>query len=319
MIPARIQAQYGSSGCKSNIGMLWSYALMAGKSCSFIFFSVLLVVSLAVIVHAQQQKSLKVDVDLVMVNVSITDPDNKLVTDLKTDNFHIYEDKVEQQIRYFSTEQQALSLGIVFDVSHSMEPKIALARDAAARFLDTGSPEDEYFLVEFSTRARITEDFTSDVSRLRDHLALVPPQGDTAMYDAVYLGLSKVRKGRNPKKALLLITDGEDNHSRYSRHDIREFARESDVQIYSIDLGRALIGELSDMTGGHSFHAHADQLEDVCSKIAQELKSQYVIGYASTNTNKDGKYRRVRVRVTAPPGMPKLNVRSKDGYYAPVG
>jgi Ca-activated chloride channel family protein len=272
----------------------------------------------AVVMHARQQKALKVDVDLVMVNVTVTDPDNKQIMDLKPDNFQVFEDKIEQKIRFFSTEEQPLSLGIVFDVSHSMEPKIAVARDAAARFLDTGSPEDEYFLVEFSTRAKITEDFTTDVSRLRDHLALVPPQGDTAMYDAVYLALSKVRKGQNPKKALLLITDGEDNHSHYSRHDIREFARESDVQIYSIDLGRALIGELSDMTGGHSFHGHADQLEDICSKIAQELKSQYVIGYASTNTNKDGKYRKVRVRVTAPVGMPKLNVRSKDGYYGPT-
>jgi Ca-activated chloride channel family protein len=292
---------------------------MAQKRGIFLFCGALFIFSVVAVVNAQQQKSLKVDVDLVMVNVSVTDPDNKLVNDLKTNNFQVYEDKVEQQIRYFSTEQQPLSLGLVFDVSHSMEPKIALARDAAARFLDTGSPEDEYFLVEFSSRAKITEDFTTDVSRLRDHLALVPPRGDTAMYDAVYLGLSKVRKGSNPKKALLLITDGEDNHSRYSRHDIREFARESDVQIYSIDLGRALIGDLSDMTGGHSFHAHADQLEDVCAKIAEELKSQYIIGYASTNTNKDGKYRKVRVRVNAPAGMPKLNVRSKDGYYAPNG
>jgi len=291
---------------------------MARKYALFISFFLLFVMFAAVVMHARQQKSLKVDVDLVMVNVTVTDPDNKQIMDLKPDNFQVFEDKIEQKIRFFSTEEQPLSLGIVFDVSHSMEPKIAVARDAAARFLDTGSPEDEYFLVEFSSRAKITEDFTTDVSRLRDHLALVPPQGDTAMYDAVYLALSKVRKGQNPRKALLLITDGEDNHSHYSRHDIREFARESDVQIYSIDLGRALIGELSSMTGGHSFHGHADQLEDICSKIAQELKSQYVIGYASTNTNKDGKYRKVRVRVTSPVGMPKLNVRAKDGYYGPA-
>jgi len=287
-------------------------------STRYLFMSVVFAVAVlaASHVHAQQQKPLKIDVDLVMVNATVTDPDNKLVMDLKPNSFHVYEDKIEQKIRYFSTEQQPLSLGIVFDVSHSMEPKIKLAREAAARFLDTGSPDDEYFLVEFASRARIAEDFTSDVSRLRDHLSLVPPQGDTAMYDALYLALSKVKKGRNPRKALLLITDGEDNHSRYSRHDIREFVRESDVQIYSIDLGRALIGELSDMTGGHSFHGHADQLEDIFSKIARELKSQYVIGYASTNTNKDGKYRKIRVRVTSPPGVPKLNIHSKDGYYA---
>src|SRR5205807_9964857 len=142
--------------------------------------------------------------------------------------------------------------------------------------LETGTPEDEYFLVEFSTRAKLTEDFTTDVSRLRNHLSFAPPQGYTAMYDAIYLGLSKVRKGQNPKKALLLITDGEDNHSRYSRGDIREFIREADAQIYVIDLGRALLGDLADMTGGHSYHASVNDLEETCEKIALELKSQYV-------------------------------------------
>jgi Ca-activated chloride channel family protein len=271
---------------------------------------------LAAAVFAEQQKPLKVDVDMVMVNATVTDPDNKLVTDLKVSNFQVFEDKIEQDIRYFSREEEPLSLGIVFDVSHSMENKISLAREAAATFLTTGTPEDEYFLVEFNNRAKLTEDFTTDVTRLRNHLSFVPPIGSTALYDAVYLGLSKVRKGQNPRKALLLITDGEDNHSRYSRGDIHQAARESDVQIYSIDLGRALIADLSEVTGGHSFRGHVDELQDICSKIAQELKSQYVIGYSSTNLNKDGKYRKVRVAVKSPEGMPKLHVRFKDGYYS---
>jgi len=203
------------------------------------FFVVVIGLSVAAAVFAQQQQSLKIDVDLVMVNATVTDSENRLVTDLKPENFQVFEDKVEQSIRYFSTEVAPLSLGIVFDVSHSMEKKIDFAREAAATFLEAGTPDDEYFLVEFNNRAKITEDFTTDISRLRDQLAFVPPAGTTALYDAVYLGLSKVKKGRNPKKALLLITDGEDNHSRYSRGDIREFARESDVQIFSIDLGRA--------------------------------------------------------------------------------
>ncbi len=269
-------------------------------------------------VYAQQSKPLKVDVDLVVVNATVTDENNKRVSGLNAADFQIFEDKVQQDIRYFSTEEQPLSLGIVFDVSHSMENKIALARDAASTFLETGTAEDEYFLVEFSSQAKVTQDFTNDIGRLRKHLAFVPPRGATALYDAVYLGLSKVRKGRHPKKALLLITDGEDNHSRYSRGDIREFVRESDVQIYSIDMGRALIGDLSDLTGGHSFRGHADDLQDICEKIAQEIKSQYVIGYASTNRNKDGKYRRVRIKVNTPAGMMKLHIRSRDGYYAPA-
>ena len=125
-----------------------------------------------------------------------------------------------------------------------------------------------------------------------------------------------MRAGQNPKKALLLITDGEDNHSRYSLGDIREFVRESDVQIYIIDLGRSFVSELAEMTGGHSYRGSVDDLEDICTKIALELKSQYVLGYASTNTVKDGKFRKLRVRVTPPTGMLKLNVRTRDGYFA---
>jgi len=152
------------------------------------------------------QKALKVDVDLVMVNVTVSDPDNKLITDLKLENFQLFEDKVEQEIKYFSSEAAPLSLGIVFDISRSMENKIDLARDAAARFLETGTPDDQYFLVEFANHAQLAEDFTTDISRLRDRIAFTPTKGATALYDAVYLGLSKVKAGQNPKKALLLIT-----------------------------------------------------------------------------------------------------------------
>jgi Ca-activated chloride channel homolog len=252
-----------------------------------------------------------------MINVSVSDSENHPLTELKPENFQIFEDKVEQEIRYFSSEAAPVSLGIVFDISHSMERKLDFAKDAAVRFLQTGTPEDEYFLVEFSSRARLTEGFTNDIRRLSDRLSLTPAEGATALYDAVYLGLSQLKAGQNPKKALLLITDGEDNHSRYSRADIREVVRESSAQIYVIDLGRALIGDLAEMTGGHSFHTNVNDLEDTCEKIAIEMKNQYVIGYESTNRNKDGKFRKVRVKVSPPAGMSKLNVRARDGYYAP--
>lgn len=263
------------------------------------------------------QKPLKVDVDLVMVNVSVSNSENRFVSDLKPDNFQLFEDKVEQQIRYFSSEAAPVSIGIVFDMSHSMEKKLSFARDAAVKFLETGTPDDEYFLVEFSNRAHVAEGFTTDIGRLRDRLSFAPAEGATALYDAVYLGLAQLKKGQNPKKALLLITDGEDNHSRYSRGDIRDFVKEADAQIYVIDLGRALIGDLAEMTGGHSYRVSPSDLEDACEKIAQELKSQYVIGYESSNTSKDGKYRKIRVRVTPPAGTAKVSVRTRDGYYAP--
>ena len=263
------------------------------------------------------QKALKVDVDLVMVNVSVTDDGNRFVTNLKADNFQVFEDKVEQSIRYFSNEVAPVSLGIIFDISHSMEKKLDFAKHAAARFLETGTPDDEYFLVEFANRAKLAEGFTTDISRLRDKLAFKPAEGSTALYDAIYLGLAELKRGQNPKKALLLITDGEDNHSRYNRGDIREFVREADAQIFVIDMGRALLGDLAEMTGGHSYHTNVDDLEDTCEKIGLEIKNQYIIGYESTNTTKDGKYRKVRVRLAPPPGMGKLNVRAREGYYAP--
>jgi Ca-activated chloride channel family protein len=262
------------------------------------------------------QKTLKVDIDQVMFNVTVTDGGNRLVTDLQAEHFQLFEDKVEQQIRYFSSEVAPVSLGIVFDISHSMRKKLDFAREAAQKFLESGTADDEYFLVEFASRANLTHGFTSDISRLRDSLAFKQGEGSTALYDGIYLGLAQLKKGQNPKKALLLITDGEDNHSRYSRGDIREVIREADAQIFAIDLGRALLSDLAEMTGGRSYHASVDDLEDLCEKIALEIKSQYVIGYESTNTAKDGKFRKVRVRVTPPPGMEKLNVRTRDGYYA---
>jgi len=278
------------------------------------FIAVVFVLITCGVLYAAQ-KSLKVDVELVMVNVSVSDSEDHPLTDLKSENFQMFEDKVEQKIRYFSSEATPVSLGIVFDISHSMERKLDFAKGAAMRFLQTGTPDDEYFLVEFSSRARLAEGFTSDIRRLRDRLSLTPAEGATALYDAVYLGLSKLKSGQNPKKALLLITDGEDNHSRYSRREIRQVARESDAQIYVLDLGRALVGDLAEMTGGHSYHTNVNDLEETCEKIALEMKNQYVIGYESTNRNKDGKFRKLRVKVTPPAGMNRLTVRARDGYY----
>jgi Ca-activated chloride channel family protein len=263
------------------------------------------------------QNPLKVDVDLVMVNATVTDSDNRLVTDLKADNFQLFEDKIEQKIRYFSRDVAPVSIGIVLVMRRSMEERLSFARDAAVKFLTTGTPEDEYFLIEFASRARVAEGFTTDINRLRDRLALTFAQGTTALYDAVYLGLSELKHGQYSKKALLLITDGEDNHSRYSRGDIRDVVREADAQIFVIDPGHALVEDLANMTGGHSYRVSVNDLEDTCEKIALEIKSQYVIGYESTNTNKDGQFRKVRVRVTPPAGLSKVNVRSREGYYAP--
>lgn len=284
--------------------------------------SVLLSVAIlasALAVSAQLQEirdTLKVDIDLVQITVSVTDAKNEIVRGLTAADFQLFEDKVEQEIRNVSVDSSAISLGVIFDVSRSMGKKIELAREAAITFLQSGSPDDEFFLVEFNNAPRLAQGFTTDIRRLQNRLGTVP-SGHTAMYDAVYLGMNEVKQGQNPKKALLLITDGEDNHSRYSEKEIREIARESEVQIYSIDLGRAFVGDLSEITGGQSYRVSVDQLEAVCKKIAYELKNQYTLSYTSSNTSKDGLWRKVRVKVELPPGAGRVNVRSRDGYYAP--
>jgi Ca-activated chloride channel family protein len=277
--------------------------------------------------------TVKVDVDLVRVNATVTEPTtNKLVTGLDRNAFEVYEDKIQQQIQYFSSEDEPISLGIIFDVSGSMKDKISTSRDAAVQFLKTGNPEDEYFLVEFSSRPSLAEAFTSDITRLQNHLIFTPAGGMTALYDAVYLGLEKLKEGSNPKKALLLITDGEDNHSRYTFANVKEYVKEQDVAIYGIGIvsdwnsqlsagrtGRAVIEDMTDLTGGRSFFPDSvGELEDICTKIALELKNQYVLFYHSTNQAKNGKWRSIKMKINPPKGMPHLEVRAKSGYYAPT-
>jgi Ca-activated chloride channel family protein len=276
-------------------------------------------------------QTLKIDVELVLVNATVTDSLNRYVSGLEGNHFQIWEDKIEQKVEYFSAEDVPISIGVIFDVSGSMKDKISTARQAAATFLKTGNPEDEYFLVEFANRPEVAADFTTDITKLQSKLLLTPAKGMTAMYDSVYLGLEKLKEGSNPKKALLLITDGEDNRSRYTFQNVKEFVKEQDVQIYSIGIvdewnsqlgagktGRAMIEELAELTGGQSFFPDSVyELEDICTKIAVELKNQYVIGYHTTNGAKDGKWRKVRVKVNPPKGIQRLNVRAKQGYYAP--
>ena len=274
-------------------------------------------------------QTLKVDVDLVLVNATVSDSQGRMVTDLGREHFQLWEDKVEQRIEYFSAQDIPLSIGLIFDATGSMKDKISTARDAATTFLKTGNPEDDYFLVTFSQRAQLAQDFTSDITRLQDRLLFTPAKGLTPLFDAVYLGLDTMKSASNKRRALLLITDGEDNHSRYSFADIREFAKERDVQIFAIGIvnpsgelsmgktGRAIIEDLVNITGGRAFFPDSVyELEDICTKIAVELKNQYVLGYHSTNEAKDGKWRKIRLKVNPPKGIANLSVRGKSGYYA---
>lgn len=276
---------------------------------------------------AASDPALQIDVDLVLVNATVRDERNRFMVDLRREHFRVFEDRVEQQIEFFSSEQLPVSVGVIFDLSGSMEPRLRVARDAITRFLEALTQSDEYLLVEFSSRSELTQSFTTDVTRLRNRLVFAEAAGRTALYDAAYNGLQAVlRDGINPRKALLLITDGLDNASRYTFSDLREALRESDVQIYSIGIldtsfqsGRGLLREMAEETGGLSFFpGSVYELGDIMTRVSTALKNQYLIGYRSTNQTADGAWRDIQVRLEPPRGSPDLFVQPRRGYYAPV-
>ncbi|MDP9269173.1 MAG: VWA domain-containing protein [Acidobacteriota bacterium] len=276
-------------------------------------------------------KPVKVDVDLVLVPVTITDDWNRLVTGLERDNFLLYEGKDQQDIRHFSNEDTPVSLGVIFDISGSMANKIDKAKEAVIEFFKTANPQDEFFLVTFSERPELLSDFTRSVEDIQGRLVYVVPKGRTSLLDAIYLGMNKMRDGQNSKKALLIISDGGDNRSRYTESEIKALVKEADVQVYAIGifdfspntpeerLGPELLSEITEVTGGRTFTIDSpSELTDVATKIGIELRNQYVIGYRPKNPGKDGKWRKIKVKLLPPKGLPHLHVYSKTGYYAPT-
>jgi Ca-activated chloride channel family protein len=268
----------------------------------------------------------RVGVETVFVKVSVTDPLNRYVTGLEKEHFKVFEDKVEQQVVHFTQESAPISVGIIFDVSGSMKDNnnIQSAKNAISRFLLAGNPEDEYFLVTFNQKTTLVQSFTHQSSAVQNEASWKQPGGRTALYDAVYMGLNNIRAGKNEKKALILITDGEDNSSRYSAAEVREFAKESDVQIYGIGeegklgYGRSEIQNIVGITGGRAFFPNNfNELDYYIDLVHAELRNQYILGYTPTNKTHDGKWRRIRVKLEAPAGLPKLLVHAKEGYYAP--
>jgi Ca-activated chloride channel homolog len=265
-------------------------------------------------------------VETVYLKVSVTDPLNRYVTGLEKEHFHIFEDKIEQSVIHFSQMSAPISVGLVFDVSNSMSDNnnIAKAKNAFKRFMEFGNKEDEYFLVTFNQNTKLVQPFTNDSGDLKSDVALLKSGGSTALYDAVYMGIDHVKRGKNEKKALILITDGEDNSSRYSYSEVCEFAKESDVQIYGIGeegklgYGRGAIQNIVSITGGRAFFPQSfSELDYYVDLIHSELRNQYILGYNPANKIHDGKYRKIKVKLSPPEGMPKLMIRARDGYYAP--
>jgi Ca-activated chloride channel homolog len=271
----------------------------------------------------------KSKVDLVLVPVTVTDPMNRLVTGLDRENFQVFEGKEEQEVRHFSAEDAPISLGVIFDMSGSMSSKIERAREAVGEFFKTANPQDEFFLVTFSDKPEEISDFTQSVDDLQGKLVFTVPKGRTALLDAIYLGVSKMRQAKYPKKALLIISDGGDNHSRYTEGEIKSTVKEADVMIYSIGiydhyfqteeerLGPALLSDVSELSGGRSFTIdNPNDLADVATKIGIELRNQYVLGYRPKNPGHDGKWHKIKVKLQPPKGLPPLHVYARTGYYA---
>ncbi len=276
---------------------------------------------------------LHMDVDLALINVTVTDPYNRLVTGLDPDNFRVYEDNIEQEVVTFSSEDVPISIGVIFDFSGSMANKIGKAREAALQFFKTANPQDEFFLVSFNERAELSSAFTNSIEDLQSRMMLTAPKGRTALLDAIYLGLSQMRGAHNGKRALLILSDGGDNHSRYNESDIKRLVKEADTQLYAIGIfdplgyrnrtpeelnGPSLLGEVTEMTGGRVFAVeNLNELPDIASKIGMELRNQYVLGYRPSNKAHDARWRKIKIKLRAPRGLPPLNVYSKTGYYAP--
>ncbi len=276
-------------------------------------------------------RPMKVDVDLVLVPVTITDPMNRLVTGLDKANFQLYEGNASQEIRTFSSEDAPVSLGVIFDSSGSMASKMERAKEAVIEFFKTANPQDEFFMITFSDEPEAVSDFTNSVDEIQNKLVFAVPRHRTALLDAIYMGISKMRQAKFAKKALLIISDGGDNHSRYTENEIKSLVKEADVMIYAIGiydryasameerLGPQLLSDITELTGGRAFTIdNPNDLGDVATKIGVELRNQYVLGYRPAKVVRDGKWRKIKVKLLPPKGLPPLRVYARTGYYAPA-
>jgi Ca-activated chloride channel family protein len=271
---------------------------------------------------------LRVDVPLALIPVHVTTELGASVMNLKQENFRIFEDGVEQKITNFSSEDAPVSIGLLFDASGSMRNKIRKSAEAAAAFFRTANVDDEFFLVEFNDRAKLAVPFTRDANLIYQRIVRTKPLGRTSLLDAIHMALTQMKDAKNLRKAIVILSDGGDNRSRYTESEIKSAMREADVQVYALGIydpddqpkrtpeeknGPKLLGELAHQTGGRDFTVrNLEDLPSVCERIGNELRNQYVIGYAPASAD-DAGYRHVKVTV-ATSEMPPLHVYHRQGY-----
>ena len=272
--------------------------------------------------------TIRVQSNLVLIPVTVTDPKNRSVIGLDRETFRVFDGKTEQTVTHFSRDDAPLSMGIVFDSSGSMRDKLGKSREAVAQFFKTANPEDEFFLVEFSDRARLTVPFTTSPAEIQNRLLATQSQGKTPLLDAVYTAVQYMKNARHPRRALLVISDGGDNDSRFTASELRNLVRETDVWIYSIGIyehtvmlpeqeasGQHLLAALAEDTGGREFALrNIRELPGVAERIGLELRNQYILGFTPADQERDGKYHRVQVKLVQ---GKNLHISARPGYFAP--
>ena len=275
-------------------------------------------------------------VDLVALNVTVTDPSNRYITDLSAEDFLIHEDGVKQEIGYFSRTSLSLSVSLLLDSSASMEDKMRTTQEAALEFVRSLRPEDQAQVIDFDSRVSVLAPFTSSKADLEKAIASTVPGGSTSLYTALYIALRELKKTETRgmddrrRRAVVVLTDGEDTSSLVSYDEVLELAKRSETAIYAIGIrskeisptgkgyGQAdfALRQLTTQTGGRVFFpASVDELKPIYAMISQELSSQYLIGYTSTNPKRDGTWRRINIRAT----RAGATARTRMGYYAPGG
>jgi Ca-activated chloride channel family protein len=270
---------------------------------------------------ASGRATLKVDVNMILLPVTVTDAKDQPVTDLSPDAFRVLEDNVEQQVVSFHREEGPVSVGFIFDASSSMKNRVDRSVAAIKSFVDTFTKGDEFFLIRFSDQPTLVTGFTPDPNEILREMASIQPLGWTALNDAIWFGVQTMRHAKNSRRALIVLTDGGDNNSRYSDSELRKLVQESDVRVYSIGLFERshFLELLGSESGGRAFWAHRlENLPDTVEKLSREFRNQYVLGYYPKESQKDGKYRRVRVEMIETIKRMPLNVFWRRGYYSPA-
>jgi VWFA-related protein len=276
---------------------------------------------------------LRIDSYLVEIPVHVTLHDGNAVTNLSKEHFRILEDGVEQKLTYFTQDDAPLSVGILFDASGSMQNKMRKSSEAAATFFKTANLQDEFFLVEFNEKPKLTVPFTPNSNALFERISHIKPYGRTSLYDAIHLALMQMKQAKNTRKAIVIVSDGGDNRSRFTAAQVKSAVLESDVQLYAMGIfehdtrklpqeeqnGPRILSELADESGGRNYPVEKlDDLQSISERISRELRNEYVIGYSPANGTRDGKYRHVRLQLAPPPELHDLRTYYRHGYYAPA-